>query len=75
MFIKPMICSLAMGAAVYFAYLGLHAIRPGMVTTIASILVGVGVYFLMAMMMELFTAEELDSIPGGGRIKRFLRKE
>ena len=75
MFLKPLACSLAMGAAVYFAYLGLHAIRPGMITTIASVLVGVGVYFVMAMMTELFTAEELDSIPGGGRIKRFLRKE
>ena len=43
-------------------------------TPLASVLAGVGVYFLMAMMTELFTAEELDSIPGGGRIKRFLRK-
>ena len=75
MFLKPLVCSLAMGAAVHFAYLGLHAIRPGMITTIASVLVGVGVFFLMAMMTELFTAEELDSIPGGGRIKRFLRKD
>ena len=71
-FMKP---KRILGAAVYFAYLGLHAIRPGMITTIASVLVGVGVYFVMAMMTELFTAEELDSIPGGGRIKRFLRKD
>ena len=74
MFLKPLVCALGMGAAVYFAYAGLCAIRPGTVTTLASVLVGVGVYFLMAMMTELFTAEELDSIPGGGRIKRFLRK-
>ena len=59
----------------YFAYTGLCAIRPGIISTLASVLVGVGVYCLMAMMTELFTAEELDSIPGGGRIKRFLRKE
>ncbi len=75
MFLKPLVCSLTMGAAVHFAYRALCAIRPGTVTTLASVLVGVGIYLLMAMMTELFTAEELDSIPGGGRIKRFLRKE
>ena len=75
MFLKPLVCSLTMGAAVYFVYSALNALRPGLITTVASVLVGVGVYFLMAMMTELFSAEELDSIPGGGRIKRFLRKE
>ena len=75
MFLKPLVCSLAMGCAVFFAYSGLSSIRPGTVTTLASVAVGVGVFFLMAMMTELFTSEELDSIPGGGRIKRFLRKD
>jgi stage V sporulation protein B len=75
MFLKPLVCSLAMGCAVYFAYKGLSSLRPGTITTIASVLAGVGVYMLMAMMTELFSAEELDSIPGGSRIKRFLRKE
>ncbi len=74
MFLKPLICSLAMGGAVFFAYMGLHALHPGTVATLAAVLVGVGVYFLMAMLVGLFTPEELDSIPGGGRIKRFLRK-
>ena len=75
MFLKPLVCSLTMGAAVFFVYSALHALRPGLITTVASVLVGMGVYFLMAMMTELFSPEELDSIPGGGRIKRFLRKE
>ena len=75
MFLKPLVCSLAMGCAVYFAHMGFSALRPGTISTLASVAVGVGVYFLMAMMTELFTAEELDSIPGGGRIKRFLRKD
>ncbi len=74
MFLKPTACALVMGCAVYFAHMGLCAIRPGMITTIASVLVGVGVYVFMAMMTELFSAEELDSIPGGARIKKFLRK-
>ena len=75
MFLKPLVCSLAMGGAVYLAYRGLHALRPGTITTLIAVLVGVGVYFLMAMVVELFSPEELDSIPGGGRIKRFLRKK
>ena len=75
MFLKPLVCSLAMGCAVYLAYRGLHALRPGTITTLIAVLVGVGVYFLMAMVVELFSPEELDSIPGGGRIKRFLRKK
>ena len=75
MFLKPLVCSLAMGCAVYLAYRGLHALRPGTITTLIAVLVGVGVYFLMAMVVELFSPEELDSIPGGGRIKQFLRKK
>ena len=74
MFLKPLVCALVMGCAVYFAYKGLCAIRPGTISTIASVVAGVGVYMLMAMMTELFSAEELDSIPGGSRIRRFLRR-
>ncbi len=74
MFLKPLVCALGMGCAVYFAYMGLHALRPGTIATLASVCVGVGVYFLLAMATGLFTSEELDSIPGGGRIKRFLSK-
>ena len=51
------------------------SVKSTALLVILSVLVGVGVFFLMAMMTELFTAEELDSIPGGGRIKRFLRKD
>ena len=74
MFLKPLICSLAMGVLVYVAYCGLSAIRPGTVTTVASVLVGVAAYLFLAVMTRLFTPEELDSIPGGGRLKRFMKK-
>ncbi|MBQ7278458.1 MAG: polysaccharide biosynthesis protein [Clostridia bacterium] len=73
MFLKPIACSLAMGAAVYGAYALLYAIRPGIITTLASVLVGVGVYLFMAMVMRLFTPEELSSIPGGSKLKRFFK--
>ena len=75
MFLKPLVCSLVMGGVVFFAFKGLYALRPGSIATIASVLVGVGVYLLMAMMTRLFTTEELDSIPGGGRIKRLLYRK
>ena len=64
-----------MGAAVYLAYRGLSALHPGPIATIASVLVGVGAYLLMAIKTRLFTSEELDSIPGGGKLKRFLKKD
>ena len=75
MFLKPLVCSLTMGAAVYLAYRGLSALHPGSIATIASVLVGVGAYLLMAIKTRLFTSEELDSIPGGGKLKRFLKKD
>ena len=74
MFLKPLACSLVMGGAVYIAHKGLYAIHPGTVCTLAAVILGVGIYFLMAMMTGLFSAEELDSIPGGGRLKRFLHR-
>ena len=74
MFLKPLVCSLVMGITVFAAYKGLYALHPGTFVTLVAVLLGVGVYFGMAVMTRLFTPEELDSIPGGGRIKRFLRK-
>ena len=73
MFLKPLACSLTMGMAVYLAYKGLYALHPGTIATLAAVIVGVGIYFLRAIWTGLFTTEELDSIPGGGRIKRFMR--
>ena len=74
MFLKPLVCSLVMGITVFAAYKGLYALHPGTFVTLVAVLLGVGVYFGMAVVTRLFTPEELDSIPGGGRIKRFLRK-
>ena len=74
MFLKPLFCSVTMGAAVLLAYRGLYALRPGTIATLAAVAAGVAVYFIMAVLTRLFTPEELDSIPGGGRIKRFMRK-
>ena len=74
MFLKPLVCSLAMGVAVFLVYKGLYALRPGTIATLLAVIVGVGVYLLMAIVTGLFTPEELDSIPGGGRIKKYIRR-
>ena len=73
--LKPILCSLAMGGAVSIAYRCLYVIRPGTITTIASVLIGVGVYFLALVVTKLFTNEELDSIPGGGKLKHIIYKD
>ena len=74
MFLKPLFCSLVMGGAVWLAHKGLYALHPGTLCTLASVLIGVGVYLLLAIQTRLFSPEELDSIPGGGRFKRFLKR-
>ena len=74
-FLKPAFCSFAMGCAVGIVYRLLYAFRPGTLTTLASVLVGVAVYFFALVTTRLFTNEELDSIPGGGKLKHILYKD
>ena len=72
-FIKPLLCSLVMGAAVYYSHKVLYALHPGTLVTLICVILGMAVYGAMAFVLQLFTAEELDFIPGGGRIKKLMK--
>lgn len=79
-YLYPLIASLVMGAAAFSVYkllyifLGEHAIgRIGSaITLLPAVLTGILVYFLTLFLMRAFNEEDLDNMPMGGRLKRFL---
>ena len=72
-FVKPLACSLIMGAAAAGAYKLFTHLRPGTVATVAAVLVGIAVYGVLVIVCRLFTPEELENIPGGRKLKKLLR--
>lgn len=74
-FLKPLIASVLMGAVVYFVYKLLYAWHPGTMVTLLAVLVGVIVYAALLFALRIFDAEELIYVPGGTRLKRFVRAQ
>ncbi len=65
-FIKPLVAALLMGGAAYFSYNFIHArISSNTISTAVAILIGVGLYLVCALWMQMFTEEDLAFIPGG----------
>jgi stage V sporulation protein B len=65
-FIKPLVASLIMGGAAYFSYGWIHARIPSnTIATAGAILVGVALYLIGILWMQMFTQEDLAFIPGG----------
>ena len=73
-FVKPLACSVIMGAATYGVYKLLYSLHPGPAVTVVCICFGVAVYGVSAVACSLFTREELNYIPGGTRLKRFFKE-
>ncbi len=69
---KPLAASLVMGAVVHFAYGFLAKDEAGTLATLAAVAAGVLVYALLAVLLKMFSYEELSFIPGGTRLRRIL---
>lgn len=72
LFFKPALASAAMGGAVYIIF---HKLSEGGHTTLAtltSVIVGVGVYALLVVLLKMFSRDELELIPGGGKLSRLM---
>lgn len=69
---KPLIASLAMGAVVHFAYAALAKGGHGTLATLAGVCAGVLVYAVLAVLLRMFSYEELALIPGGTKLRRLL---
>ena len=73
--VKPLICALAMGVIVKLAYIGCFAAGFGnTVSTLISILVGVGVYGVLVVKTHTIRREELLDISLGRKIVRLCDK-
>ncbi len=71
--IKPVLATVAMGAVIYFVYraLGSHSNSLGV---LAALLLGFVVYFLALVLIKGLTRDELEMVPGGGKLERVMVK-
>ncbi len=70
-FIKPLVAALIMGGAAYFSYTLIHTMIPSnAVATAGAILVGVALYLICTLWMQIFTEEDLAFIPGGSMLAK-----
>ena len=73
LFGKPLLASVIMGASVYFAERFLAGvIASNTVCTLFAVAVGVVIYIALVLALRMFSEEDLERIPGGGRIGRLL---
>lgn len=71
--LKPVLATAVMGACVYLVYrvLGGYSNTLGV---LAAVVIGLVVYILMVVLLKGLTKEEMQSIPGGTKLIRMLRK-
>ncbi len=72
--VMPLISTAAMGAVVYFMY---HSISPALgstKSTLFSIVAAMLVYVVMLFITRSIKKEDMDFIPGGGRLTRLMNK-
>lgn len=71
---KPILASVMMSICSYGIYLLLGGINAGKMATIIAILVAVIVYALAVIVLKIFTKEEINMIPYGHKLSKFLEK-
>lgn len=73
-FVIPTISAVIMGIATYFIHFGLHTwTGSNTFSTIISLLLAIIIYFVLLVLMKGTTEEELENLPKGEMIIRFLR--
>lgn len=78
----PLAASLLMGASAFMAYKGIALLLGGRaagrigsaLSLLPAVLLAVLVYFAVLLRLRAFTPEDLDNMPMGGRLKRFVRR-
>ncbi len=78
----PLLAGLIMGAAAFGVYTGISLVLPeglrlgrigSAVAVMPAVLAAVIVYFGVLLLLHAFTREDLDNMPMGGRLKRFVK--
>ena len=73
--VKPVIASAVMGAFAYFFNLWLLPVLGKWVALAAGIFGGALAYVVMILILGGISREDLDMLPGGSRLKRFVRQK
>ena len=73
-FVKPLIAALVMGAGAYGVYALLHAVLGNALSCLLAIMSGVVLYAVMVLVTKTLSAEELSSLPKGGKLVKLLKK-
>ena len=74
-FLKPVIGSAFMAAGAIGSYRGLYLLlENNTIATLLAICIAIAVYGLVMLLMKGITEEDLQAIPGGGKMIRVLRK-
>ncbi|MCL2672377.1 MAG: polysaccharide biosynthesis protein [Clostridiales bacterium] len=71
---KPALASLALGVLLFFGYEVLYKLYPGSLVTVIMVVVGIIVYFVLALALRMFTPREWAYIPGGKAIARRMQR-
>lgn len=79
--VMPGISALVMGGGAYALYFVIHLVLPehlrkgrigSAVSLLPAVLLGILIYFFLLLRSHTLTKEDLDEMPMGGRLKRFL---
>jgi len=74
-FFMPAACSGVMSVIAYFMYLGMHTITKNvLISLLTTMVVAVGIYFVLMIVTKTLSEKELYDLPMGGRIVRLAKK-
>lgn len=73
-FLKPLIASIVMGVSCYFSYKFIFIFTNNTIATLFSILISMIVYFISLAVIGGFKREDLEVLPMGNKIIKFLEK-
>lgn len=71
---KPLVASIAMSVAAFFSYGFIHHYLGNTMSTLLAIAIAGLVYVIAIFAVKGISGEELDMIPGGGKIAKILKK-
>ncbi len=72
--LKPLLCSIVMGAGVYGVYRLTVGTVGNAIATVLAIAAGIVVYLALIVFTRMFTQEEMLSLPLGSKLVRILEK-